>query len=123
MSIKPVAADSSESGKRLLIAGCDPALSLLNEILASYGIEIVSVPCSSRTSLQWLKQGKVHAAGSHLFDRTTGDYNVPIIQRVFSKGSVRVVTFAVWEQGLVLQRGNPKGIRSIARPRRQGRPA
>ncbi len=103
-----------EDGKRLLLAGCDPALSLLHDALHTPGIEIISVPCSSRRALQWLKQGRVHAAGSHLLDRTTGDYNVPIIRRLLPTASVRVVTFAVWEQGLVLPHGNPKSIRSIA---------
>ncbi len=107
-------ADSPNDGKRLLLAGCDPALSVLSEALHSSGIEIINVPCSSRQALQWLKQGRVHAAGSHLLDRTTGDYNLPIIRRLLPKASVRVITFAVWEQGLVLQHGNPKSIRSIA---------
>jgi putative molybdopterin biosynthesis protein len=113
VSIRP-AVTVPENGKRLLLAGCDPALSLLNELLGASGIEIVSVPCSSRCALQWLKQGSVHTAGSHLLDRTTGDYNVPFIRRLFPDGSVRVATFALWEQGLVVQRGNPKSIRSIA---------
>jgi molybdate-binding protein/DNA-binding XRE family transcriptional regulator len=103
-----------ESGKRLLVAGCDPALSLLNETLHASGIEIVNISCSSRCALQWLKQGKVHAAGSHLLDRATGEYNVPFIRRLLPSEPVRVVTFAVWEQGMVLPRGNPKGIRSVA---------
>ena len=102
-----------ETSERLLLAGCDPALSLLNETLQASGIEIVSVPSSSRCALQWLKQGRVHAAGSHLLDRTTGEYNVPIIRR-FLSDSARVITFAVWEQGLVVRRGNPKRVRSIA---------
>ncbi len=107
-------ADLPIGGKRLLLAGCDPALSLVGELLQSSKMEIVGVPCSSRRALDYLKQGSVHAAGSHLLDRTTGDYNLPIIKRLFPKGSVQVVTFAVWEQGLVVQRGNPKSIRSIA---------
>jgi molybdate-binding protein len=77
-------------------------------------MEIIAVPSSSRCALRWLKQGRVHAAGSHLLDRLTGDYNLPMIRRYFPKDTVRVVTFAVWEQGLVVQRGNPKSIRSIA---------
>ena len=105
---------SPEYDRRLLIAGCDPALSLLAEILAPSGIEIISLPCPSQEALQWLKQRRIHVAGSHLLDRDTGEYNVPIIQCVFPKGSVKVVTFASWEQGLILQRGNPKGVRSIA---------
>ena len=103
-----------ENGQRLLVAGCDPALSLLNEAMRVSGIEIIGVPCSSRCALQWLKEGKVHGAGSHLLDRPTGEYNVPIIRRLLPSGSVRVVTFAVWEQGLVLRQGNPKGVRSVA---------
>jgi len=103
-----------EDGKRLLLAGCDPALSLLHDALHASGIEIISVPCSSRRALQWLKQGRVHAAGSHLLDRASGDYNVPIVRRLFPNATVRVITFAVWEQGLVIARGNPKAIRSIA---------
>lgn len=103
-----------EDGKRLVLAGCDPALSLLHDALYPSGIEIISVPAASKLALQWLKQGRVHAAGSHLLDRATGKYNLPIIQRILPKAAVRVITFAVWEQGLVVRRGNPKGIRSVA---------
>jgi molybdate-binding protein/DNA-binding XRE family transcriptional regulator len=102
------------AGERLLIAGCDPALSLLHNALAASKIEIITVPSSSHRALQWLKQGRIHAAGSHLRDGTSGDYNVPIIRRLLPESSVRVVTFATWEQGLVVAHGNPKGIRSIA---------
>ncbi len=103
-----------ENGKRLLLAGCDPALPLLHDALRASGIEIISVPCSSRTALDWLKQGNVHAAGSHLLDRTTGDYNVPIIRRLLPNAPIRIVTFAVWEQGFLVQQGNPKRIRTAA---------
>ncbi len=51
------AGNGPESGTRLLLAGCDPALSLLNGFLSVSGIEIVTVPCSSRRALEWLKQG------------------------------------------------------------------
>ncbi len=100
--------------KRILLAGCDPALSLPTEMLTGSGMEIIPVPCSSRRALEYLKQGRVHVAGSHLRDPATGDYNVPVIKRLFPQGGVRTVTFAVWEQGLVLGAGNPKGIRSMA---------
>lgn len=99
---------------RFLLAGCDPALSLISELLNGSEFEIVAVPCSSRRALEWLRKGHVHAAGSHLFDSDSGDYNVPAVQRAFPQGGVRIITFAMWEQGIVLGRGNPKGIRSIA---------
>ncbi len=106
--------DLPDDGKRLLLAGCDPALPLLQNALGASGIDIVSVPCSSRTALEWLKQGKVHAAGSHLLDRATGDYNVPIVRRLLPNASIRIVSFAVWEQGFLVRHGNPKGIRTAA---------
>lgn len=119
VSIHPPAS-LPEHGQRLLLAGCDPALSLLSEGLQTFGIEVIAAPASSRRALEWLKQGKVHAAGSHLLDRSTGDYNLPMIRRLLRNASVRVITFAVWEQGLVVRRANPKAIRSIADLARRG---
>lgn len=104
----------SGDGNRLLLAGCDPALSLLNDELHSSGFEIIGVPCSSRRALQWLKQGVVHAAGSHLRDRATGVYNVPIVRQLLPETPLQVITFAMWEQGLATRRGNPKNIRTLA---------
>ncbi|HEV2687444.1 MAG TPA: substrate-binding domain-containing protein, partial [Bryobacteraceae bacterium] len=105
----------AEQTKRLLIAGCDPGISLLTQHLARYDdIDLVVAPSSSRQALEWLKQGKAHVAGSHLRDVPSGEYNLPAIGRLFPRGSVKVVTFAIWEQGLVIATGNPKGIQSAA---------
>jgi molybdate-binding protein/DNA-binding XRE family transcriptional regulator len=97
--------------KRLLIAGCDPGISLLARHL-----DIVIAPCTSRQALQWLKQGKVHVAGTHLRDSATGDYNLPIVKHLFPQGAVKVVTFAVWQQGLVTRPGSDiHAIEDLAR--------
>jgi molybdate-binding protein/DNA-binding XRE family transcriptional regulator len=108
------AGEIPENGKRLLLAGCDPALSVLSDLVRSSSIDIVTVPCSSKKALDCLAQHRVHAAGSHLRDRHSGEYNVPFVKKLFPRGGMRVITFAVWEQGLVVRRGNPKGIRTIA---------
>ena len=86
--------DLGHGPQRLLLAGCDPALPVLAEALHASGIETINVPCSSRGALEWLKQGRVHAAGSHLLDAATGDYNVPFIRRLFPKNDILVVNFA-----------------------------
>lgn len=104
----------SELGNRILLAGCDPALSLLAAAVKPAGVEIITVSCSSRRALEWLKRGRVHAAGCHLLDRASGERNLPAIRRLFSKRGMRVITFAEWEQGLIVKRGNPKSIRTIA---------
>jgi len=100
--------------KRLLIAGCDPGISLLAQHLGRFNdVDMVMAPSSSHQALEWLKESKVHVAGSHLRDLSSGEYNLPTIKRLFPQGAVKVVTFAVWEQGLVVAAGNPKNIRAI----------
>ena len=100
---------------RLLIAGCDPGMSILSQHLAeSADIELISAPCASRQALDWLKQGRIHIAGTHLSDPHSGEFNLPIVRQIFPRGGCRVITFALWEEGFVVQSGNPKGIRSAA---------
>jgi putative molybdopterin biosynthesis protein len=94
-------ASTPDESNRLLIAGCDPALSLLANHAKEAGVEVVLANGNSARSLEWLKAGKVDIAGSHLNDSNSG-------ARAFS-----VVNFALWEEGFVLRRGNPKGIHRI----------
>ena len=97
---------------KIILAGCDPATSLLARMVERLsGVEIVHAPASSQLGLDWLKEGKVHIAGSHLQDPDTSDFNMPFIRRQFANRDMAVVTFARWEEGLVVARGNPKNIR------------
>src|SRR5688572_19989710 len=99
---------------KIVLAGCDPATSLLAGMVARLsGIEIVHAPASSQLALDWLKDGKVHIAGSHLQDRDSTEYNLPVIRRQFGNRDMAVVTFARWEQGLIVPPVNPKNIRAI----------
>jgi molybdate-binding protein len=109
-----VFAKEEAAQKRLVLAGCDPATGLLSRTVEKVsGVEIVSAAASSKLALKWLSEGKVHIAGSHLEDPKTGEFNLPFIRREFPDGDFSVVTFARWEEGLVVARGNPKGVRKI----------
>ncbi|PWU02081.1 MAG: molybdate metabolism transcriptional regulator [Terriglobia bacterium] len=100
--------------KRLVLAGCDPATGLLSRIVEkASGVEIVSAAASSKLALRWLKQGSVHIAGSHLEDPKTGEFNLPFIRSEFPGEDLTVVTFARWQEGLVVAPGNPKHVRKI----------
>lgn len=94
-------AGEPDDASRLLIAGCDPALSLLAAHAREAGVEIVLASANSARSLDWLRAGKIDIAGTHLNDPIAGG-------RGFT-----VVTFALWEEGFVVRRGNPKGVRRV----------
>jgi len=104
---------------RLLVAGCDPAISVLSRHVQAAGVELVLAHRNSSQALALLKAGCVHIAGTHLRDESSGESNIPAIARLFPRRSVAVISFAVWEEGIVTARGNPKSIRGIehfARP-------
>jgi len=108
------------SGKRIIVGGCDPAISILAAQLGRLGFEVVAALCPSERALEWLKAGLIHIAGSHLHDAETDEYNVPFVKEMFRGDNVRVVTYVSWEQGLVVQRRNPKAIRGIENLVRKG---
>jgi putative molybdopterin biosynthesis protein len=98
---------------RVLIAGCDPGISVLAHHLQASGIELVLAHRNSSQSLQLLKDGCVHIAGTHLRDESSGESNLPEIGRLFPKNAVAVISFAVWEEGIVTAPGNPKSIKTV----------
>jgi molybdate-binding protein len=104
---------------RVLIAGCDPAISVLARHVEASGVELVLAHRNSSQALGLLKDRYVHVAGTHLRDESTGESNLPAVARLFPRSGVAVISFAVWEEGIVTARGNPKGIRGVedlARP-------
>ena len=107
-----VFAKDEASQKRMLLAGCDPATSLVSNMVERIsGIEIVSAAASSKLALAWLKEGKVHIAGSHLRHPESGEFNVHYVRQHFAGEELLMVTFAHWEEGFVVASGNPKEIR------------
>lgn len=100
--------------KRLLVAGCDPGISVLSRHLQRVGIELILVNRNSTQSLELLKTGVVHIAGTHLRDEATGQSNLPAVHRYFDKRAVAVIGFAIWEEGIVVARNNPKAISVLA---------
>jgi molybdate-binding protein/DNA-binding XRE family transcriptional regulator len=116
-----VFAKDEASQKRIVLAGCDPATGLLSRMVEKIsGVEVVSAGAASKLALQWLVEGKVHIAGSHLEDQKTGEFNVPFIRKQFPGEEFTVVTFARWEEGFVVAPGNPKGIRKAEDLARRG---
>ncbi len=75
-------------------------------------IKIAAANVGSLGGLLALQRGESHMAGTHLLD-DSGIYNIPDIKRVIPKVPVVLVHLAEREQGIVVPRGNPKGISSL----------
>src|SRR3954462_11922517 len=97
-------------GNRLLVAGCDPAISVLARHVQAAGVELVLAHRNSTRALELLKKGLAHVAGTHLRDEGSGESNLPEIGRRFPQRTIAVISFAIWEEGIVTARGNPKEI-------------
>lgn len=81
----------------------------ITELMARKGYSVRSINVGSMGGLRAIRKGIADVAGVHLLDES-GVYNEPFLQGInglLVKGYVR-------EQGLILPKGNPQGIRGIA---------
>lgn len=99
----------------LAMGSHDPMLDLLAQFIASQhtGTRLSSANVGSMGGLVALKRNETHLAGMHLLDGATGQYNIPYIEKQLKNVPLKVVTFAHREQGLIVQKGNPKNIQSL----------
>lgn len=99
----------------IVVAGCDPAMFLAGEYLRRRQDQATVVEWSmgSTAAVEALKRGEVHVAGLHIVDPKSGEFNLPYLRRHWKGQDVQVVTFASWEQGLLVKGGNPKSIQGV----------
>ncbi len=99
----------------LVVGSHDIALDLLSEFLKRRGsdLELSTAHVGSLSGILAVRDALAHMAGTHLFDPESGEFNIPYIKRYIKEGSVRLVRFVTREQGLIVKKGNPKGIRSL----------
>ena len=105
----------------LVVAGCDPALPLLETPLALLDPPVAFAwwPCGSGEALRLAAAGLVHAAGVHQpggAQETAGTRESGEVTEI--PGGAAVVGFAAWREGLVVRRGTE--VRSLADVARQG---
>ncbi len=104
-----------EPGKTLILATCDPAVSLLaDELLRRAGVRLVVLPRSSGAALDLLARGLVHAAGVHLAALETADGNEAEARKRLAQAHnrrFRLIRAANWNAGVAHDPG--RSYRSI----------
>ncbi|MGH7383343.1 MAG: molybdopterin biosynthesis protein, partial [Candidatus Methylomirabilales bacterium] len=100
----------------------DLTLDLLASLLrrSHPDLHLSSTNVGSLAGLLALKRAEAHMAGSHLLDEETGEYNLPYVARLLPGEKVVVLTLVHRDQGLILPKGNPKGITTLLDLVREG---
>ena len=117
VSVQPFDQEEVDS-PTLAMLGCDPAVGLLEAGLRSRGVSLVAGEEGSHQALLRLARGEAHVAGCHLLDVATGTYNSSWVRQLVPFPCT-LVTFASWQQGLIVAFANPKqlqGVPDLANP-------
>jgi putative molybdopterin biosynthesis protein len=102
------------------IGSHDLTLDLLAQFLARCNRRLVSANVGSQGGLVALQRGEAHLAGSHLLDPQTGKYNVSYLPKYLPGVHIRLMALVLREQGLIVKKGNPLGIKSLVDLSRAG---
>jgi molybdopterin molybdotransferase/putative molybdopterin biosynthesis protein len=105
-----------EIDSTLLLAGCDPSVTLLADWLARQRSSVCAfaISCSSGKALHALLENQAHAAGAHLKDARSGEYNLAQFKQALGHRRAIVVNFARWELGIAVAAGNRFGLHDVA---------
>ncbi len=99
----------------VIIGSHDITLDILSDEIRRKGscIRIASGNVGSLGGLLALRKATAHMSGCHLLDIQTGEYNISHIHKYLKGLRVQVFNLVTREQGLIIQKGNPKGVKGI----------
>ena len=106
----------SSVGQTIVVVGShDNTLDVLADMIKvkHSHLSLSSSHVGSMGGLMAVKRGACHLAGSHLLDTEDGSYNVSYIAKYLPEIEVKLVNLVYRDQGLIVSRGNPKGIKGI----------
>ena len=99
----------------VIIGSHDISIDILADEIRQKGINIriSSSNVGSLGGLIALKKGTCHMSGSHLLDTSTGQYNISYIKKYLKGVPVSLFYLVFRDQGLIIPKNNPKGIKGI----------
>jgi molybdate-binding protein/DNA-binding XRE family transcriptional regulator len=102
--------------KTIFLMGCDPAFEILASHVTRRAPE-ARVHCRFATShraLNKLAEGMTHLAGTHLHNAGKEESNVVVVRKKLKSMPCHVLGFSIMEEGLMVAKGNPFAIRTVA---------
>ncbi|NTU83399.1 MAG: GntR family transcriptional regulator, partial [Chloroflexales bacterium] len=90
----------------------DFCLDVLARLLRTRGVQLEAQPTGSTAGLEALAAGEAQIAGTHLLDDDGAGYNQSAVRRTLPGRDVRLVTLIERQQGLIVPRGTPLGLRA-----------
>lgn len=91
--------------------GIDLLTRLLKRRYPEMRIHVAAV--GSKAGLEAVSRREADIAGIHIYDQKTDTYNVEAVRLIPHHGELALVRGYRREQGLIVRRGNPKGIRDM----------
>jgi len=122
LNYKKGGAEGTTEAGRLYIAGSDDPL--LQQLFGLYRAKVEEptlffANLGSMGGLKSLRRGLCHIAACHLLQDDNKEYNFDFAGKELDHQPV-FINFAGREQGILVQKGNPKNIRSVGDLARQG---
>lgn len=102
--------------KTILCTGShDLCLDMLHDFLkkSDPAYPLASTHVGSLGGIMAMKNNMTHMAGSHLLDPKTGAYNTAYLKRYLADREITLITLVHRQQGFIIQKGNPKQIKTI----------
>ena len=106
----------------VVIGSHDPLLDELGDMLhvADDDVYMSSSHVGSMGGIMAVRRGEAHAAGCHLLDTATGEYNLAFIRKYFPRGGVKLISCVGRQQGLMVAKGNPLNIQKFSDVAKEG---
>ena len=98
----------------ICIGSHDLSLDIISDLLKkrSPAVEMASTHVGSLGGIHAVARGLCHVGGTHLLNPDDGSYNVSYVQKYVKRPAI-LVNLVYRQQGLIVPKGNPKGIKSI----------
>ncbi len=116
VSVRLLAPTAKFMDTLVVIGSHDPLLDELADMMhvENNRVYMSSSHVGSMGGIMAIRRGEAHAAGCHLLNTESGEYNRSFIKKYFPRGGVKLVRCVGRQQGMMVAKGNPLGITKFA---------